>query len=134
MEFVGIIVAVIVLHQISKIIRNWRLADEIENETIEFLTLYNKMLKEMQKEDSKEIRHGGAGLKYKICVKSGDWGNFYKTMNEIAKEILADYDKIDQNYWNWAETEKYIYLQKQRDIILDLSSKLSHYLWLNEIN
>lgn len=131
MELIYIIIAIVILRQCSKYLRNGNKVDEFELQAIEFKRMYNKILGEMQRKEIDEIEYKGKIIRCNIRFKTNDKSEFYKQMSLISKDILATYDQIDESYWMWMDVEKQEAIKKHYDTILEVSNKMSYLAWLN---
>lgn len=131
MELIYIIIAIVILRQFSKYLRNYNKVDEFELQVIEFKRMYNKILEDMQRKDIDEIEYEGKIIRCNIRFKTNDTVEFYKQMSLISKDILATYDQIDESYWMWMSVEKQEVIKRHYDTILEVSNKMSYLAWLN---
>lgn len=132
MELIYIIIAIVILRQCSKFLRNWNKVDEFELQAIEFERMYNKILEEMQRKDIDEIEYEGRQIRCNIRFKTNDKSEFYRQMSLISKDVLETFDQIDDSYWMWMDEERQIVIKRHYDIILEVSNKMSYLAWLNE--
>ena len=131
MELIYIIIAIVILRQCSKFLRNWNKVDEFELQAIEFERMYNKILEEMQRKDIDEIEYEGRQIRCNIRFKTNDKSEFYRQMSLISKDVLETFDQIDDSYWMWMDEERQIVIKRHYDIILEVSNKMSYLAWLN---
>ena len=131
MELIYIIIAIVILRQCSKFLRNWNKVDEFELQAIEFERMYNKILEEMQRKDIDEIEYEGRRIRCNIRFKTNDKSEFYRQMSLISKDVLEIFDQIDDSYWMWMDEERQIVIKRHYDIILEVSNKMSYLAWLN---